>query len=175
MGFSALDGLMMGTRCGSLDPGAVLYLLDTGRRSPDDVGQVLYHESGLLGISGVSSDPRVLLERENDAGVVGERVRAALDLYVRRIVREIGAMAGVLGGVDLLAFTAGVGEHNAVVRARVCAVLGYLGVEIDDAANARHDPVISTAASRVLVAVEPTNEEWMACTHAARLVDASKS
>ncbi|HRO51966.1 MAG TPA: acetate/propionate family kinase, partial [Alicycliphilus sp.] len=122
MGFSALDGLMMGTRCGALDPGAVLYLMEIEQLSLQDVGRLLYHGSGLLGISGVSSDPRVLLAQEaGDA-----RVQAALALYVRRIVREIGALVAVLGGLDMLVFTAGIGEHNAAVRERVCAGLAYL-------------------------------------------------
>ena len=158
MGFSALDGLMMGTRCGALDPGAVLYLLQTEKLSPEQLGQLLYHQSGLLGLSGLSGDPRALLPLE--AG--NARVQAALALYVRRIVREIGAQVAVLGGLDLLVFTAGIGEHNAVIRERVCQGLAYLGVALDADANARHAPQISSASSRVTVAVEPTNEEWIA-------------
>jgi len=172
MGFSALDGLMMGTRCGSLDPGALIYLMDVEKRTPEQVGHLLYHQSGLLGISGVSSDPNVLLARESGADIAGERIRAALALYVRRIVREIGALVAVLGGIDLLVFTAGIGEHNAAIRMRVCRHLAYLGIELDEAANARNDAVISSAASRVMVAVEPTNEEWMAASHAATFIAA---
>ena len=164
MGFSALDGLMMGTRCGALDPGAVLYMMETEHLSPAEVGHVLYHESGLLGVSGVSSDPRDLLQREAD----DPRVQAALALYVRRIVREIGALVAVLGGLDLLVFTAGIGEHNAVLRERVVHALGYLGVELDDAANQANALTISTPASRIRVGVEPTNEEWVAARHAAQ-------
>lgn len=163
MGFSALDGLMMGTRCGALDPGVVLYLMETEHLSAAQIGHLLYHESGLLGVSGVSPDPRELLPREADDA----RVQAALALYVRRIVREIGALVAVLGGLDLLVFTAGIGEHNAVLRARVSHALGYLGIALDDAANQAHAAVISTPASRVRVAVEPTNEEWVAARHAA--------
>ena len=166
MGFSALDGLMMGTRCGALDPGAVIYLMQIEKLSLDEVARMLYHDSGLLGVSGVSPDPRELLPLE--AG--NERVRAALALYVRRIVREIGALTAVLGGLDLLVFTAGIGEHNDVVRARVCEALGWLGVDLDANANARHEPVISTRGSRVLVGVEKTNEEWIAASQAAQLV-----
>ncbi|HQQ69693.1 MAG TPA: acetate/propionate family kinase, partial [Alicycliphilus sp.] len=106
MGFSALDGLMMGTRCGALDPGAVIYLMQIEKLSLDEVARMLYHDSGLLGVSGVSSDPRVLLPLESE----NERVRSALALYVHRIVREIGALAAVLGGLDMLVFTAGIGE-----------------------------------------------------------------
>ncbi len=161
MSFSVLDGLMMGTRCGSLDPGAVIYLMEIEKLTLAQVGQVLYHESGLLGVSGVSSDPRELLPQE--AG--NARVQAALALYVRSIVREIGAQVALLGGLDMLVFTAGIGEHNAAIRERVCGALGFLDVELDAAANARDAATISTAASRVTVAVEPTNEEWIAALH----------
>ena len=166
MGFSALDGLMMGTRCGALDPGAVLYLMEIEKLTLAQVGHVLYHESGLLGLSGVSSDPRVLLQQE--AG--NERVQAALALYVRRIVREIGAMTAVLGGLNMLVFTAGIGEHNAAIRERICRELAFLGVALDADANALNAPVISPAASRVQVAVEPTNEEWIAAWRTLALV-----
>jgi acetate kinase len=166
MGFSALDGLMMGTRTGALDPGAVLYMMEIEKLSLAQVGELLYHRSGLLGISGLSSDPRDLLPAE--AG--NERVQAALALYVRRIVREIGALAAVLGGLDLLVFTAGIGEHNAQIRERVCAALGHLGIDIDATANAAHAPLISRAQARVRVAIEPTNEEWIAALHAEELI-----
>ncbi|KZC34280.1 acetate kinase, partial [Rhodanobacter sp. FW510-R12] len=165
MGFSALDGLMMGTRCGALDPGAVIYLMEIGKLSLERVGRMLYHESGLLGVSGVSSDPRELLPREGEAPV-----REALALYVRSIVRQVGALAATLDGMDMLAFTAGIGEHLAVIRERICAGLGFLGVAIDPAANVAHAPVISSAASRVKVVVEAANEEWVAATAAAALV-----
>lgn len=165
MGFSALDGLMMGTRCGALDPGAVLYLMQTRGLGVDQVGHLLYHESGLLGVSGVSSDPRELLPREDE-----EPVREALALYVRRIVREIGALAAVLGGLDMLVFTAGIGEHNATIRERVCRALGWLGVRLDDVANAAHAAVISADDSAIRVVVEPTNEEWIAASAALALI-----
>jgi len=176
MGFSSLDGLMMGTRCGALDPGAILYLMQTRQLGLDDVSRVLYHESGLLGVSGVSSDPRELLGQESRDDETGARVRAALDLYVRRIVREIGALTAVLGGLDVLAFTAGVGEHNPEIRRRICSDLTYLGLAVDDVANAANHTTISPAGAPVTVAVEPTNEEWMAATHATALLrDASQS
>ena len=168
MGFSALDGLMMGTRTGALDPGAVLYLMEIEHLTLQQVGQVLYHDSGLLGVSGLSADPRVLLAHEADE----PRAALALDLYVRRIVREAGALVAVMGGLDLLVFTAGIGEHSAVLRQRIVQALGWLGLALDEAANAAHAPVISTPASRVCVAVEPTNEEWVAARHAAALVAA---
>lgn len=166
MGFSALDGLMMNTRTGSLDPGALLYLMEIERLSLYDVGQMLYHQSGLLGISGISPEPRVIVQHEDDAGETGTRARLALGLYVRRIVREIGALTAVLGGLDLLVFTAGNGEHNAFLRERICRDLAYLGIVLDNDANANNDALITTPTSRVRVAVEPTNEEWVAARHA---------
>lgn len=166
MGFSALDGLMMGTRTGALDPGALLYLMEIEKLSLEEVAQTLYHRSGLLGVSGLSSEPRVIVRHEGDAGEAGERARLALALYVRRIVREIGAMAAVLGGLDLLVFTAGVGEHNAFVRERVCQDLTFLGIALDQGANAADAAIISTDDSRVRVGVEPTNEEWVAARDA---------
>ncbi len=169
MGFSALDGLMMGTRTGALDPGALLYLMEVEKRSLAEVGELLYHRSGLLGISGISSDPRILLQEENRQ----PRARAALALYVSRIVREVGSMTAALGGLDLLVFTAGIGEHNAVLRARICDGLGFLGVGLDPAANAANAPVISTKESPIVVAVEPTNEEWIAALHVNDMAAAS--
>jgi acetate kinase len=174
MGFSALDGLMMGTRTGALDPGAVLYLMEIEKLSLEQVGRVLYHESGLLGVSGISAEPRVIVRHENDAGETGERARLALALYVRRIVREIGALVAVLGGLDMLVFTAGVGEHNAFIRERICAALGFLGIALDTDANASHAATISTDHSQVLVAIEPTNEEWIAANHALSGLDREK-
>ncbi|MEJ5207414.1 acetate/propionate family kinase [Denitratimonas sp. CY0512] len=170
MGFSALDGLMMGTRTGALDPGALLYLMEIEKLSLEEVGRMLYHRSGLLGVSGISAEPRVIVRHENDEGETGERARLALALYVRRIVREIGALAAVLGGLDLLVFTAGVGEHNAFIRERVCRDLAFLGIELDDAANSANATTISSAVSRVLVGVEPTNEEWIAARQAQSLL-----
>ena len=175
MGFSALDGLMMGTRCGALDPGAVLYLMEIERLSLAQVGHLLYHESGLLGVSGVSADPPALFALEDADGETGDNVRAALALYVRRIVREIGALAAVLGGLDLLVFTAGIGEHSAEIRARVCRELAFLGLELDTTANAAQAAVISTTASRVRVLVEPTNEEWVAATQALAVLETAAS
>jgi len=168
MGFSALDGLMMGTRCGSLDPGVLLYLMQTEKLGAAELERLLYRESGLLGVSGLSPSAKALLEAEGS----NPRARAALDLYVRRIVREIGALSAVLGGLDMLAFTAGVGERSAVLRERICAALGWLGLELDDAANRADAPTISRAGSRVRVAVEPTNEEWIAASQAVRVLSA---
>lgn len=162
MGFSALDGLMMGTRTGALDPGAVIYLMEIRKLTLEQVGHVLYHQSGLLGVSGISSEPRVIVQHEADQGEAGERARLALALYVRRIVRETASLAAVLGGLDMLVFTAGVGEHSAFVRERVCKDLAFLGAQLDDQANQDDAPIISRRESRVRICVEPTNEEWVA-------------
>ncbi|WP_051933144.1 acetate/propionate family kinase [Massilia sp. BSC265] len=170
MGFSALDGLMMGTRSGSLDPGVLLYLLENDRMTVAELTHMLYRESGLAGVSGLSSELPVLLANEARTDDTGARVRDALALYVRRIVREIGALVAVLGGLDLLVFTAGVGEHSAAIRERVCGGLAFLGIVVDDAANQACSHLISAPASRVTVAVEPTDEEWIAARHAAGLL-----
>lgn len=166
MGFSALDGLMMSTRCGSIDPGVVLHLIDVCGLSHEELGTLLYHHSGLQGVSGLSGDPRVLLAQENE----NERAKEALALYVHRIVRETGALAAVLGGLDMLVFTAGIGEHSAPIRARICGALGLFGIELDDDANRANAHVISRATSRVKVVVEPTNEAWIAARAAWALV-----
>lgn len=165
MGFSALDGLMMGTRCGTLDPGVVLHLLDAEHLSHDAFGQILYHESGLKGVSGVSADPRVLLAREAAGDAMA---RDALVLYVHRIVREAGALTALLGGLDMLVFTAGIGEHSAAIRERVCASLGWLGIAIDASANEVHEHVVSSSSSAITVVVEPTNEASIAARDAMR-------
>lgn len=165
MGFSALDGLMMGTRSGSLDPGVLLYLMEIEKLSLQEAGDLLYQQSGLLGVSGISPEPRVIVRHENDPGEAGVRARLALALYVRRIVREIGSLTAILGGLDLLVFTAGIGEHNAFIRERICRDLAFLGIELNDTANATHAPLISTSTSRVQVAVEPTHEEWVVAGH----------
>ena len=172
MGFSALEGLMMGTRTGSLDPGAILYLMEIEKLSLEQVGRSLYHQSGLLGVSGISPEPRVIVRHEQDEGETGERARIALDLYVRRIVKEIGALTAVLGGLDMLIFTAGVGEHNAFIRERICRDLAFLGVALDEPANTDNAPVISARDSAVLIGIEPTNEDWVAARHAVRLLQA---
>jgi len=153
MSFSALDGLPMGTRVGDLDPAVVLYLFTERHMSADDIGTLLYTRSGLRGLSGVSSDVRELLASPEP------RARFALEYFAFRIAREVAALAGVLGGLDGLVFTAGIGEHAAPVRADVCARLAWLGVRLDASANEAHGPTISAAASRVGVYVIPTNEE----------------
>ncbi len=169
MGFSALDGLMMGTRTGALDPGAVIYLMEIEKLSLEQVGHILYHESGLLGVSGISSEPRVLLQLEGGEGEPAARTRDALSLYVRRIVREIGALVAVLGGLDLLVFTAGVGEHSPEIRHRVCDALGFLLLHLDPQANEANAPIVSAGSCAVMVGVEPTNEEWIVARDALTL------
>lgn len=171
LGFSALDGLMMGTRPGSIDPGVLLHLLQQEQRTPEEISHMLYRDAGLRGISGLSDDTRVLLQQES----TNERARLALELYVRRIVKEIGALAAALGGLDLLVFTAGIGENNATIRQRVCQQLGWLGITLDETANAAHTPVISTSQSQITVGVEPTNEEWVAAQRSLHVLQASPS
>ncbi|WP_322025535.1 acetate/propionate family kinase [Burkholderia sp. BCC1977] len=171
MGFSALDGLMMSTRCGALDPGVVLHLLEIGELSGDALGHMLYHESGLKGVSGASGDPRVLLAREAAGDA---QARDALMLYVHRIVRETGALTALLGGLDMLVFTAGIGEHSAELRERICTSLGWLGIALDARANAAHAHVVSSPSSAVTVVVEPTNEAWIAARAAVRVLHGNR-
>lgn len=168
MGFTALDGLVMGTRCGTIDPGVVLYLQQTHGLTPKQVEHCLYHDSGLLGVSGISSDMRVLLESDDP------KAREAVDLFTFRVARETGALASTLGGLDGFVFTAGIGEHAAAVRTQVCARLAWLGVTLDEAANASGSGCISTPESRVAVWVIPTDEEAMIAHHTLSLVRASK-
>jgi acetate kinase len=164
MGFSTLDGLVMGTRCGSLDPGVVLHLLRDGRRSVAEVERLLYHESGLLGLSGISADVRDLLASEDAAA------REALDCFVLAIARAAGALTSTLGGLDAFVFTAGIGEHSAEIRARVAAALAWTGLELDGAANAAGAVRLSTPASRVSAWRIETDEEAMLAAHATRLL-----
>ena len=159
MGFTALEGLPMGTRSGAIDPGVVLYLLTERGMTVDEVSDVLYHRSGLLGVSGVSNDMRELLA--SDARGAAE----ALDLFVYRVGRELGSLVAALGGLDVLVFTAGIGEHAAPVRARVCSDAAWLGVQLDPAANVRGGPKINSADSRVSAWVIPTNEELVIARH----------
>lgn len=166
MGFTALDGLMMGTRCGQLDPGVVLHLMQQRGLSAHQVETMLYKESGLLGVSGMSSDMRVLEDSDHPDA------QAAIDLYVYRVLRELGALAAALGGLDALIFTAGIGEHSALIRERVCQGASWLGLSLDAQANQRHQTCISEAGSRVSAWVIPTNEEWMIARHSQSLLGA---
>ncbi|MCG5536133.1 acetate/propionate family kinase [Ectothiorhodospira mobilis] len=163
MGFTALDGLPMGTRCGNIDPGVVLHLIAQEGMTPEEVTHLLYKESGLLGVSGISGDMRTLLESN------APEAREAVDLFIYRIVREIGSLAAALGGLDHLVFTAGIGERAAPVRARVAEGCAWLGMAIDQARNTAHEQRISTQDSAVDVWVLPTDEERMIAWHTARL------
>jgi acetate kinase len=164
MGFTAVEGLMMGTRTGSLDPGVLLYLMDNEGMDAKALTKLLYKESGLLGVSGISQDMRELLASDKP------EAQEAVDLFCYRIVREIGSLAAALGGLDALVFTGGIGEHAAHVRERVCVALDWLGVSLDAAANAGDATRISGKDSEVDVLVLPTNEEWMIARHTAQLV-----
>ena len=159
MGFTTLDGLVMGTRCGSIDPGVLLYLLDHHGMDVRALEQLLYKESGLLGVSKASSDMRELLSRSDTSAA------EALDLFVYRITRELGSLSAALGGLDALVFTGGIGENATPVRARVCRDASWLGLDLDEDANARGGPRISGPDSRVSAWVIPTNEELMIALH----------
>ncbi len=164
MGFTAADGLPMGTRCGNLDPGVVLYMMDELKMSAREIEKVIYQQSGLLGVSGISSDMRTL-EGSDDP-----RAKLAIDLFVYRIARELGSLAAAVGGVDAVVFTAGIGENSRTLRERVCSDAAWLGVELDREANARNAACISTAGSRVAAYVIPTNEELMIARHTRQLL-----
>ncbi len=155
MGFSVLDGLVMGTRCGHLDPGVILYMLKEEGLGAAEIENILYHRSGLLGVSGVSADMRDLHAR---AGISPE-VTQALDLFVYRFALQAGGMMAALHGLDGLVFTAGIGEHDAVIRAAICKRLEWAGIRLDARANAAHSEIISMPDSAVEVRVIPTDEE----------------
>jgi acetate kinase len=159
MSFTALDGLIMGTRPGSLDPGVLLHLMATQGAGLAELEDLLYKRSGLLGLSGETQDMRALLASSSAEAAL------AIDCFVHRVVREIGAMATTLGGLDGLVFTAGMGERSAVIRQRVCAGLGWLGVVLDAQANAGHQPRISAADSRVPVLIVCADEERVIARH----------
>jgi acetate kinase len=164
MGFTALDGLPMGTRSGALDPGVLLYLMDHYGMDARALETLLYQQSGLLGVSGISSDMRTLLASPDS------RAAEALDLFVYRIGRELGSLVAALGGLDALVFTGGIGENAAAIRARVCRDAGWLGLELDEAANDAAGPRISRPESRVTAWVIPTNEELMIAQHTRHLL-----
>jgi acetate kinase len=164
MGFTALDGLPMGTRCGALDPGVMLYLMDERRMDARALEKLVYHQSGLLGVSGISSDMRTLLASSEP------RARLAIDLYCYRIRREIGSLAAALGGLDAIVFTGGIGENSAVIRERACRDAAWLGVELDPAANAAGGPRMSAPGARASAWAIPTNEELMIARHTRQLL-----
>ena len=164
MGFSPLDGVPMGTRPGGVDPGVLLYLVGQRGMTPAALEKLLYKESGLLGLSGVSNDMRLLLDSAEP------RARLAVDYFVHYVAKEIGALAAVLGGLDGLAFTAGIGENSPEIRARILAACAWVGVELDADSNRHGGPCISAAGSAVSAWVIPTNEELMIARHTRRLV-----
>ncbi|MBI4889534.1 MAG: acetate/propionate family kinase [Acidobacteria bacterium] len=164
LGFTALDGLCMGTRPGSLDPGVVLYLFQQLGLSASEVEAILYKKSGLLGISGVSNDMRDLLPSDAPAA------RIAVDYFVYQCAKHIGALAATLGGIDALVFTAGIGENSPEIRRRICQASAWLGIQFDAAANESRQALISTPGSPVSAWVIPTNEEIMIARHTGRLL-----
>ena len=166
MGFTAVDGLVMGTRCGAIDPGVILYLMDQRGMDARAVEKLIYNQSGLLGVSGISSDMRTLLASPEP------KAKLAVDLYLYRIGRELGSLVAALQGLDAIVFTAGIGENSAEVRARICRDAAWLGVELDEQANAAAKGAarISTPASRVSAWVVPTNEELMIARHTRTLL-----
>ena len=167
MGFTAADGLPMGTRCGALDPGVMLYLIDELKMGPRAIEKLIYQESGLLGVSEVSSDMRTLLKSSEP------RAQFAVDLFIYRIGRELGSLAAAIGGLDALVFTGGIGEHAAVIRERVCRNAEWLGVELDATANAADGPRISTESSSVSVWTVPTNEELVIARDTRRVIESA--
>lgn len=168
MGFSTLDGIPMATRCGALDPGVVIHLLKQQGQSLASVEDILYHRSGLLGVSGISADSRDLLGSDQPAA------REAIELFTHRIAQEIAALATTLGGLDAVIFTAGIGEHQPAIRAAVCARLAWLGVTLDDNANSANATRIDAQDSKVGVFVIPTDEEQVIATEACALLKSSR-
>lgn len=165
MSFTALDGLVMGTRGGSLDPGVLLHLMAAHGMGAADLEELLYRRSGLLGLSGIASDMRTLLDSETREAAL------AVDCFVHRAVREAGGLVAMLGGLDGLVFTAGIGERSALIRERLCECFGWLGLILDRDANAAHRPVISTADSKVAVLIIPADEEHVIARHTLALAN----
>jgi acetate kinase len=159
----------MGTRPGALDPGVVLHLFQGLKLSAKEVETILYKKSGLLGISGISNDMRDLESRSEP------EARLAIDYFVYRAAKEIGALTAVLGGIDGLVFTAGIGENSVGIRKRICSASAWLGIELDEAANANHQSTISTSRSKVSVRVIRTNEELMIARHTAAMLGLAKA
>jgi acetate kinase len=164
MGFSSIEGLPMGTRCGALDPGVLLYLMDRHNMDARGLEKLLYKESGLLGVSSISSDVRTLLASSDP------RAAEALDLFVYRITRELGSLTAALGGLDALVFTGGICENATTIRARICRDATWLGLELDETANEAGGPRISQPGSQVAAWIIPTNEELMIAQHSRRLL-----
>jgi len=168
MGFTAADGLMMGTRCGAIDPGVLIYLMDVHGMDARALEDLIYRRSGLLGVSGVSSDMRELRASAEPAAA------EAIALFVYRVVRDVGSMAAAMGGVDGLVFTGGIGENDAAIRADVADGCRWLGLELDPALNQRGEGRISASASRIAAWVVPTDEERMIARHTARVLELAR-
>jgi acetate kinase len=172
MGFTPLEGLMMGTRCGSVDPGILTYLMRVEKAGYYELDRLLNRQSGLLGISGVSSDMRDVLDRTRKGN---DRAKLAFHIFVHRLVNEIGAMAASLGGIDALVFSAGIGEHSPEVRTAACSKLEFLGLHLNEEknSNAKADAQISSANSKVSVFVIQAQEDWAIARECATLASAS--
>lgn len=166
MGFTPIDGLLMGTRCGSIDPGVLLYLLNHDNMDPRVLERLLTYESGLLGVSDISSDMRALLDQE----ATNPRAAEAIEMFVYRSSREIGSLAAALGGLDALVFTAGIGEHAPSIRARICRSAKWLGLDLNERGNELGGPKISSSSSRVSAWVIPTNEELVIAQQTQRVL-----
>ena len=164
LGFTALDGLCMGTRPGALDPGVVLYLFQTLGLTPKEVENILYKKSGLLGISGISNDMRILLESNEPAA------RLSIDYFIYRVAKEMGSLMAVLKGLDALVFTAGIGENSGIIRQKICNACEWLGIELDKTANEKKELCITSNQSKVSAWVVPTNEELMIARHMSSLI-----
>jgi len=170
MGFTPLEGLVMGTRCGDIDPAIISYIMDKESMSIDDVNNVMNKKSGVLGISGISSDFRDL-EEASDQG--NERARIALEIFYKKVTKYIGAFAAEMGGLDAIVFTAGLGENSDVARRKICETLGFMGATIDDSKNDGTrgiEAIISTDDSKVKIVLMPTNEELMIARETKSLV-----
>jgi acetate kinase len=170
MGFSALDGLPMGTRCGAIDAGVVFFMLREMKLSPEEAESVLYKKSGLLGVSGLSNDMRTLRSK----AASDPNARRAIDLFVYRITREIGSLVAALGGIDGLVFTAGIGENDVATRAEVIAGLGWAGLTLDEAANRTGEPRISTGSGPTAWVI-PTNEELVIARQTGSVIGAAQA
>jgi len=169
MGFSPVSGLVMGTRCGDLDPGAIVHLFEERKMTPEQVNAMINKQSGLLGVSGSSEDMQDLLKGE----ATDPHAAEAIQLFCYSAKKYLGAYAAALGGLDTVVFTGGIGENAATIRERICSGLGFLGIKIDAARNSVNEPLISTDESRVKVRVIKTNEDLMIARHTARLIGVS--
>jgi acetate kinase len=171
MGFSPTGGLMMSTRSGDLDPGILLYLANKKSLSPSQISQIVNHQAGLLGVSEISSDMKVLLEKEIDNRQAAE----AVDLFCYQAKKHLGSLVAVLGKVDMLVFTGGIGENAPSVRQRICKDMSSLGIQLDSISNNSNEPIISTADSPVVVRVMKTNEELMIARHSCKCIQEMKN